>query len=291
MIPSRTVAIGDVVIGGGGPLAVIGGPCVLEDREVNLLIARRLKEITTRLGLPYIFKASYDKGNRAVSTSYRGPMLDAGLRLLAEIREEVGVPVLTDVHSEAEAERAAAVVDVLQVPAYMCMQTSLIEAVARTGRAVNVKKGQFLTPGAVEGIVQKVRSCGNERLLLTERGTTFGYQNLVSDMRALPIMRATGCPVVFDPTHVIRRPGISSSAPEGGEPEFVPHLTRAAVAAGVDALFIETHPDPRTASCDASSMYPLDLVEELLTQATSLHELVGTWDLGIRPRGTNGFLA
>ena len=285
----RPVTIGDVVVGGDS-LTVIAGPCVLEDEDTNILIAQRIRDLCQQLGLGYIFKASYDKGNRALGTSYRGPMLKQGLQLLAEIRRQIGVPVLTDVHSEDEARMAAETVDVLQIPAYLCMQTSLIETAARTGRALNVKKGQFLAPTAVRGIVEKVRGCGNERLLLTERGTTFGYLNLISDMRALPIMRMTGCPVVFDPTHVIRRPGIASSDPAGGEPEFVPHLTRAAIAAGVDAIFIETHPHPRHASCDASSMYPLHLMEQLLKQAAQLHNLVHQWDTTPHPRDKDGYL-
>ena len=289
MAVKQTVQIGQMKIGSGNPLVLIAGPCVLEEKEINFQIARELKEICQSLDIPYIFKASYDKGNRGVNSSYRGPMLDEGLAALAEIAEEFSVPVITDVHNEIEAVKAAEYVDILQIPAYLCMQSSLIEAAAKTGKPLNVKKGQFLSPFNVQGIIQKVESCNNDQLMITERGTVFGYNNLVSDYKALSAIR-THVPVVFDPTHIIRKPGISSSAPEGGSPEFVPHLTRAAVASGIDVLFIETHPDPEHARCDACSMYPLRHMRELLTQVKELDTLVKGWDLGLKPKNERGFL-
>ena len=242
------------------------------------------------LEIPYIFKASYDKGNRGVNTSYRGPMLEDGLAELEEIRSEFNLPIVTDVHNEIEAAKAGKIVDLLQIPAYLCMQTSLIEAAAKTGKPLNIKKGQFLSPFNVSGIIEKVESFNNDQLMITERGTVFGYNNLVSDFKALPAMRSSKVPVVFDPTHIIRKPGISSSAPEGGSPEFVPHLTRAAVASGIDVLFIETHPDPEHARCDACSMYPLHHMRELLTQVKAIDTMVKEWDLGLKPKNERGFL-
>ncbi len=280
----------DIAIGSDHPLCVISGPDVLEDLDSALVIARNVKSLCDRHGFGYVFKASYDKGNRAKSGSYRGPMLEKGLALLSRVRDEVGCPVLTDVHSVEEAAVAGEVVDIVQVPAFLCMQTEVVHAAARTGRVVNLKKGQFLDPWAAQSLAAKAMETGNDKILLTERGTTFGYQNLVSDIRCLPIMRSTGCPVVYDPTHIIRRPGLPASAPEGGQPEFVPHLTRAAVAAGVDALFLETHPEPRLAGCDQSSMLRLSYMPEILDQAARLHALVREWDLGIRGRDQYGFV-
>lgn len=280
----------DLSIGGDAPLAVLSGPDVLESAEEAIHIARSVKQHCDELGLTYVFKASYDKGNRSRAASYRGPMLEEGLTILSRVREEVGCPVLTDVHSTEEAHMAGEVVDIVQIPAYLCMQTELVQAAARTGKIVNMKKGQFLDPWACKGLVAKVEEAGNDKVLLTERGTSFGYNHLVSDIRCLPVMRSTGAPVVYDATHIIRRPGIAASAPEGGQPEFVPHLVRAAVAAGVDALFLETHPEPRTAGCDQSSMLRLDYMPELLEQAAKLHATVREWDLSIRERDEHGFV-
>jgi len=284
------VQIGNIKIGSGNPLVLIGGPCVLEEKETNFQIAKELKEICNDLEIPFIFKASYDKGNRGVNSSYRGPMIEDGLAELKAIGAEFNVPVITDVHNETEAKKASESVDILQIPAYLCMQTSLIEAAAKTGKPLNIKKGQFLSPFNVSGIIQKVESFGNDQLMLTERGTVFGYNNLVSDFKALPAMRSANVPVVFDPTHIIRKPGISSSAPEGGSPEFVPHLTRAAVASGIDALFIETHPSPELAKCDACSMYPLHHMRELLTQVKEIDKMVKKWHLGLKTKNERGFL-
>lgn len=280
----------DFAIGGDNPLCLIAGPCVLEDADTAMRVAEEVKGLCSELGISYVFKSSYDKMNRGNARSYRGPDPEEGLRIHARIRAELGVPTLTDVHSAAEAKMAGEVVDIVQIPAYLCMQTDLAEAAARTGKVVNVKKGQFLDPFAMKGILSKFEDFGNTKVLITERGTTFGYNNLVSDLKCLPILRAMGAPVVFDPTHIIRRPGIPSGKPEGGEPEYVPHLTRAAVAAGIDALFIETHPEPRTAGCDSCSMYRTGYLKELLTQVTQLDALVKTWDLGIRPRDQHGFV-
>lgn len=290
MAVKETVNVGKIKIGAGNPLVLIAGPCVLEDKEINFHIARELKEICLELEIPYIFKASYDKGNRGVNTSYRGPMIEDGLAELAEIRSEFGMPIVTDVHSETEAVKAGKIVDLLQIPAYLCMQTSLIEAAAKTGKPLNIKKGQFLSPFNVSGIIEKVESFNNDQLMITERGTVFGYNNLVSDFISLPAIRSANIPVVFDPTHIIRKPGISSSVPEGGSPEFVPHLTRAAVASGIDVLFIETHPNPENARCDACSMYPLHHMRELLTQVKAIDNMVKKWDLGLKPKNERGFL-
>jgi 2-dehydro-3-deoxyphosphooctonate aldolase (KDO 8-P synthase) len=287
----REVRIGRVTIGGARrPIAIIAGPDVMEDASDAVEIARALATMCERAGLPFVFKASYDKGNRGEASSYRGPMLDEGLAILDRVRREVGCPVLTDVHSEDEARRAGEVVDIVQLPAYLCMQTALTLAIGRTGRAVNVKKGQFLSPRAVEGIARKIESTGNERILVTERGTTFGYSDLVADFRNLPLIRSLGYPVVLDPTHIIRYPGIPSSDPAGGEPEYVPHLCRAAAAAGCDALFIETHPEPRRARCDAASMLRLEYVPELLEQVAAIDRVAKSFDLGVRARDSFGFV-
>lgn len=280
----------DFAIGGENPLCLIAGPCVLEEPDTALGVARQVKALCDELGVNYVFKASYDKMNRGNARSYRGPMIEGGLDTHKRIRDELGVPVLTDIHSAEEAKRVGEVVDVVQIPAYLCMQTDVSEAAASTGKVVNIKKGQFLDPHAMKGILSKMEDFGNTKVLVTERGTTFGYNNLVSDLKCLPILREMGYPVVFDPTHVIRRPGISSAKPEGGEPEYVPHLTRAAVAAGVDALFIETHPEPRTAGCDSCSMYRTGYLRELLEQVTLLDSMVKKWDLGIRARDEHGFV-
>lgn len=285
----KITEIGDVSIGDGG-LTLIGGPCVLESFEEALDIAMKLKDICSRKGIGYIFKASYDKGNRGSGKSYRGPMLEKGLELLAQVGEKAEVPVITDVHSETEAVKASSFVQALQIPAYLSMQTSLAEACGKTGLPVNVKKGQFLHPSAMENIAKKVEDAGAAGVMLTERGTTFGYRYLVSDMTCLPVMRSMGYPVVFDATHIVRYPGISSSLPEGGGPEFVPSLVRAAVASGIDALFLETHPQPSSAACDACSMIPLGWIEEILDQAVTLQRLVHGWNLSLPARGSDGFV-
>ena len=255
------------------PLFLIAGPCVIESRELVLETAAALARITEGLGVPFIFKSSFDKANRSSSKSFRGPGLEEGLRILEEVREQVGVPVLTDVHEDTPVEEVAAVVDVLQTPAFLCRQTNFIQRVARAGKPVNIKKGQFLAPWEMKNVVEKAREVGNDRILVCERGYTFGYNNLVSDMRSLAIMRETGCPVVFDATHSVQLPGGQGTA-SGGQREFVPVLARAAVAAGVAGLFMETHPDPDRALSDGPNAWPLDRMEALLDTLMILDETV-----------------
>jgi 2-dehydro-3-deoxyphosphooctonate aldolase (KDO 8-P synthase) len=251
-------------VGPDRPFFLIAGPCVIESEALVMDVAGRMKELTARLGIPYIFKASFDKANRSSKSSFRGPGLDEGLRILAEVRSHVGVPVLTDVHEDTPLAEVAAVVDVLQTPAFLCRQTNFILNVSRQGKPVNVKKGQFLSPWEMTNVVEKARSTGNEQILVCERGFSFGYNNLVSDMRSLAVMRATGAPVVFDATHSVQLPGGQGSA-SGGQREFVPVLARAAVAAGVSGVFMETHPDPARALSDGPNAWPLDRMASLLS--------------------------
>jgi 2-dehydro-3-deoxyphosphooctonate aldolase (KDO 8-P synthase) len=239
----REVRVGDVRIGGGRPLVLIGGPCAIENEKHALMTAERLAAIAAARGVPFIYKSSYDKANRSSLNGYRGPGLAEGLKILRRVRESLGVPVLSDIHQISEAAPAADVLDVLQIPAFLCRQTDLILAAARTGKPVNVKKGQFMAPGDMRNVIDKVRSTGNEDVLLTERGTSFGYHNLVVDMRGLADMRALGAPVIFDATHAVQLPGGQGDR-SGGERKYVPALARAAVAFGVDALFMEMHEDP-----------------------------------------------
>ncbi|MCD6351972.1 MAG: 3-deoxy-8-phosphooctulonate synthase [Armatimonadetes bacterium] len=256
---------------GGEKLGLIAGPCVLESLEIALEVAERVKQLAERLGLPYVFKSSFDKANRTSLGSFRGPGLEQGLQWLAQVREQVGVPVLTDVHEPAQVPAVAEVVDVVQIPAFLCRQTDLLVAAARSGRVVNIKRGQFLAPQDMAYAAAKVAESGNERILLTERGTTFGYRDLVVDFRGLKIMRATGWPVVFDATHSVQQPGGAGGA-SGGRREFVPLLARAAVAAGVDALFFEVHPSPDEALCDGPNMLSLDALAVVLEQVVGLRE-------------------
>ena len=255
------------------PLFLIAGPCVIESESLALESAARLKEITGRLGVPFIYKSSFDKANRSSGASYRGPGREEGLRVLERVRREVGVPVLTDVHEDTPLDEVAAVADVLQTPAFLCRQTNFIQAVARQGLPVNIKKGQFLAPWDMAQVVEKARATGNERILVCERGVSFGYNNLVSDMRSLAVMRATGCPVVYDATHSVQLPG-GQGTRSGGQREFVPVLARAAVAAGVAGLFMETHPDPERALSDGPNLWPLDRMEELLERLRAIDEVV-----------------
>src|ERR1700674_5421893 len=250
-------------VGAGRPLFLIAGPCVIEGAALTQEIAGRLKEITTRLGIPFIFKASYDKANRSSGASFRGLGLEAGLKVLDDVRRVIGVPVLTDVHEDTPLAEVAAVVDVLQAPAFLCRQTNFIINAASQGKPVNIKKGQFLAPGEMQNVVEKARSTGNDAIMVCERGFSFGYNNLVSDMRSLAIMRATHCPVVFDATHSVQLPG-GQGASSGGQREFVPVLARAAVAAGVAGVFMETHPDPSKALSDGPNAWPLARMRELL---------------------------
>ena len=255
------------------PLFLIAGPCVIESEQLALDTAGQLKEITGRLGIPFIYKSSFDKANRSSHQSYRGPGLDEGLKILARVKAEIGVPVLTDVHEYTPLAEVAAVVDVLQTPAFLCRQTDFIQNVARQGKPVNIKKGQFLSPWEMGNVVAKARMAGNDHLMVCERGASFGYNNLVSDMRGLAVMRATGCPVVFDATHSVQLPGGQGNA-SGGQREFVPVLARAAVAAGVAGLFMETHPDPDRALSDGPNAWPLDRMEPLLATLKALDDVV-----------------
>jgi len=256
------------------PLFLIAGPCVVESRELQIETAGRLKEITRALGVPLIFKSSYDKANRSSGKSYRGMGMDKGLAILAEVKRQVGVPVLTDVHTEEEVKPAAEVVDVLQTPAFLCRQTDFIRAAASAGKPVNIKKGQFLSPQEMRNVVDKAREAsGEENILVCERGFSFGYGNLVSDMRSLAIMRDTGCPVVFDATHSVQLPGGQGSA-SGGQREFIPVLARAAVATGIAGLFMETHPDPARALSDGPNAWPLGMMQGLLETLVELDRTV-----------------
>jgi 2-dehydro-3-deoxyphosphooctonate aldolase (KDO 8-P synthase) len=256
------------------PLFLIAGPCVVESRELQIDVAGRLKEITGKLGVPFIFKSSYDKANRSSGKSFRGLGMDKGLAILAEVKRQIGVPVLTDVHEEDEVQPVAAVVDVLQTPAFLCRQTDFIRAVAAAGKPVNIKKGQFLSPQEMKNVVDKAREAsGTENILVCERGFSFGYGNLVSDMRSLAIMRETGCPVVFDATHSVQLPGGQGTA-SGGQREFIPVLARAAVASGIAGLFMETHPDPAKALSDGPNAWPLGMMQGLLETLVELDRTV-----------------
>jgi len=252
---------------------MIAGPCVIEDAALTLEIAQALKEYAAELSLPLIFKASYDKANRTALASFRGPGLEKGLAILARVKEEVGLPVLSDVHRISEVAPAAKILDVLQIPAFLCRQTDLVVAAAATGKPVNIKKGQFLAPWDMAPVVEKTRSTGNTQIFLTERGTSFGYNNLVVDMRSLAILRGLGCPVVLDATHSVQLPGSQGSC-SGGQREFVPLLARAAVAAGVDGVFLEVHPNPDQARCDGPNSLPLKDVLPLWRTLKALHTLI-----------------
>jgi 2-dehydro-3-deoxyphosphooctonate aldolase (KDO 8-P synthase) len=267
------VAIGSITIGAGHPLALIGGPCAIEGESFMLDVASRLRDITAKAAVPFIFKSSYDKANRTSIHSYRGPGLQKGLEILRKIKDAVGVPVLSDVHAVEEVKPAAEVLDVLQIPAFLCRQTDLVVAAARTGKPVNVKKGQFLASWDTQNIVEKVRSVGNDQVLLTERGASFGYNNLVVDMRSLVVMRSFDVPVVFDATHSVQLPG-GAGTTSSGQREFVPHLARAAVATGCDALFMEIHPDPDHAPSDGPNMLRLEDLPALLAQITQIDRIV-----------------
>jgi len=256
-------------VGDGRPLFLIAGPCVIESPALTQEIAGRLKEITARLGIPYIFKASYDKANRSSRASFRGPGIEAGLKVLEDVRRTVGVAVLTDVHEDTPLAEVAAVVDVLQTPAFLCRQTNFIVSTASQGKPVNIKKGQFLSPWEMQNVVDKARSTGNRHIMVCERGFSFGYNNLVADMRSLAVLRDTGCPVVFDATHSVQLPGGQGTA-SGGQREFIPVLARAAVAAGVAGLFMETHPRPEEALSDGPNAWPLARMEPLLTTLVEL---------------------
>jgi 2-dehydro-3-deoxyphosphooctonate aldolase (KDO 8-P synthase) len=265
--------LGSFEVGPDRPLFLIAGPCVIESEALVIEVAGRLRELTAALGVPFIFKASFDKANRSSQKSFRGPGLDAGLKALARVRKEIGVPVLTDVHEDTPLAEVAAVVDVLQTPAFLCRQTNFIRSVASQGKPVNIKKGQFLSPWEMQNVVDKARSTGNTAIMVCERGFSFGYNNLVSDMRSLSAMRATGCPVIFDATHSVQLPGGRGDA-SGGQREYIPVLARAAVAAGISGLFMETHPDPEKALSDGPNAWPLDRMAALLSTLVEIDRAV-----------------
>lgn len=266
---TKTVKVNDINIGTGQPLVLIAGPCVIEGLEHTLKAAEELTRICSGIGMPLIFKSSFDKANRTSLDSYRGPGLEEGLKILAEVKKDLGVPVTSDVHDVMEVMQAADVLDLIQIPAFLCRQTSLLEAAAGTGLPVNVKKGQFLAPWDVKGIIGKVRA--GENLLITERGSTFGYNNLVVDYRTFPIVRELGVPIVYDATHSLQIPG-GLGERSGGMRQYIPHLCRGVVACGVDAIFMEVHPDPDSAPCDGPNMWPLDQLEGLLRSLLSIRE-------------------
>ncbi len=275
---AREVLIGNVRVGGSQPLFLIAGPCVIESEEHALMMAGRLAEAASRAGLALVFKASYDKANRSSGQSYRGPGLKEGLRILKKIQVRFGLPILTDIHDASQAEVAAEVADVLQIPAFLSRQTDLLEAAGKTGRVVNLKKGQFLSPWEMANAVEKVERTGNYNIVLTERGASFGYQNLVVDMRSFPIMRKTGCPVVFDVTHSVQLPGGEGKS-SGGQPEFIEPLARAGTAVGVDGIFLEVHNDPAKALSDGTNALPLAELPALLGKLKQIGALVRGWSV------------
>lgn len=268
----KQIQIGDFTVG-NGELFLMAGPCVIEDPDRTLAIGKRAKEICQKVGIPYIFKASFDKANRSSISSYRGPGLKEGLRILADIKKELQVPVVSDIHSIEQVEPAAEVLDVLQIPAFLCRQTDLVVGAAKTGKCINIKKGQFLAPKDIANVVGKVEEVGNPNLMLTERGASFGYNNLVVDMRSFPIMRSFGYPVVFDATHSVQLPG-GAGTTSGGQREFVPYLARAAAADGVDGFFMEVHDNPAKALSDGPNMVRLDELEALLRDLVAINNLV-----------------
>jgi 2-dehydro-3-deoxyphosphooctonate aldolase (KDO 8-P synthase) len=272
-VQTREIKIQDVTLGGKNPLFLIAGPCVIENEDIVFSTAGRLKEIGISTGLPLVFKSSYDKANRTSLSSFRGPGMEKGLRILSEVRSRFGLPIISDVHSAEEAKIAAEVLDVLQIPAFLCRQTDLILTASRTGKPVNIKKGQFLAPWDVRNIIDKFTSTGNRDICITERGTSFGYNNLVVDFRGIPLMRSYGYPVIFDVTHSLQLPGGLGKS-TGGQREFAEPLARAAVAVGTDGLFMEVHPEPQKALCDGPNMIGLDEVEALLKGVKAIYELV-----------------
>jgi 2-dehydro-3-deoxyphosphooctonate aldolase (KDO 8-P synthase) len=271
---AKTFKIGSIDIGLKAPMFLIAGPCVIETKQICLDIANRLADISSRTGIGVIYKASFDKANRSSVSSFRGPGLKKGLEILAAVRDKVKLPVMTDVHLPEQAEKVARIVDALQIPAFLCRQTDLLCACAETGKPVNVKKGQFLSPEEMTNVVEKIRSCGNDKIMLTERGTFFGYNRLVNDMTAISIMKGLGCPVVFDATHSTQQPGGLGNA-TGGRRQFAPILAKAAIAAGANALFLEVHTNPRQAKSDSAVVMPIEWVEELLTDCRKIFEITG----------------
>ncbi|MDP3787053.1 MAG: 3-deoxy-8-phosphooctulonate synthase [Candidatus Omnitrophota bacterium] len=281
---SKSVSVGKIKVGGGNPLVLIGGPCVIESESSALRHAEKIKAITERLDIPYIYKSSYDKANRTSLGSYRGPGLKKGINILEKVKRETGLPILSDVHCREELDIAARILDAIQIPAFLSRQTDFIIAVARTKKAVNIKKGQFMAPWDVRNVVEKVESAGNRSIIITERGVSFGYNNLVSDMRALAILAELGYPVLFDATHSTQLPGGLGKA-SGGERRFVPLLARAAVAAGCDGLFLEIHEKPESALCDGPNSIPLKDLEDLLIMVKEIHSIVNPLTLPSPHRG------
>jgi len=277
MAASHTFSVGKIKFGAGAPLFLIAGPCVIESEGHALMMAEKLGAVAGEIGVPYIFKASYDKANRSSVSSYRGPGLKNGLKILAKIKKKTGLAVLTDVHQASEVEAAAEVCDILQIPAFLSRQTDLLVAAGKSGRVVNIKKGQFLSPAEMGNAAEKVASTKNEKIILTERGNSFGYQNLVVDMRSFPIMRKFGYPVVFDVTHSVQLPGGEGKS-SGGQPEFIEPLARAGVAAGVDGIFLEVHDNPAKALSDGSNALPLGQFRALMEKIVALGGLVRKWD-------------
>jgi 2-dehydro-3-deoxyphosphooctonate aldolase (KDO 8-P synthase) len=275
---TRTFNVGKIRVGGDAPLFIIAGPCVIESETHALSMAEHLRAAAEELGVPLIFKASYDKANRSSLSSYRGPGLNEGLRILGKIKERTGLPILTDVHEVAQVAPAAEVCDVLQIPAFLSRQTDLLVAVGRSGRVANIKKGQFLSPKEIGNAAEKVASTGNERIILTERGTSFGYQNLVVDMRSFPIMREFGYPVVFDVTHSVQLPGGEGKS-SGGQPEFIEPLARAGAAAGIDGIFLEVHDHPERALSDGTNALPLEQFRPVIRKVLTLARLVREWEI------------
>ena len=278
MHPAREISIGNFRIGGNQPLVLIAGPCVIESEAHAVMMAERLAEIAAHAKMPLVFKASYDKANRSSEQSFRGPGLTEGLRILQKIKQRFGLPVLTDIHEVFHAAIAAEVADVLQIPAFLSRQTDLLAAAGKTGRVVNLKKGQFLSPWEMANAVEKISSTGNERVILSERGASFGYQNLVVDMRSFPILRKTGCPVVFDVTHSVQLPGGEGKS-SGGQPEFIEPLARAGTAVGVDGIFLEVHENPAKALSDGTNALPLAELPALLGKLTQIAALVRGWSV------------
>ena len=267
------VKVGDYLVGQGNPLMLMAGPCVLEGYERSLMIGQKAKAICDELGIPYVFKASFDKANRSSIKSFRGPGIEEGLKSLSQIKKDLGVPVVTDIHEPWHAEKAAEVVDILQIPAFLCRQTDLVYAAAKTGRTVNVKKAQFLAPWDMKNVITKVEEAGNQNLMLTERGSSFGYNTLVTDMRGLAVMREFGYPVVMDATHSVQIPGGQGTS-SGGQSQYVPHMARAAAAIGIDALFLEVHDNPAEALSDGPNMVQLDNLKKLLQDVITIDKLV-----------------
>ncbi|MFH1974445.1 MAG: 3-deoxy-8-phosphooctulonate synthase [Pseudomonadota bacterium] len=269
----KTIKINNISVGGGSPLLIIAGPCVIEDKETTIYIARYLKELAQKLDVPLIFKASYDKANRTSINSFRGPGIINGLRILEQIKSELGLPILSDVHSINEIEDAAGILDIIQIPAFLSRQTDFILEIARTGKPVNIKKGQFLAPWDIRNVVEKITSTGNNNILITERGTMYGYNNLVVDFRGIQIMQDTGYPVIFDATHSIQLPGGGGNS-SGGDRKFAPALAMAAVAAGADGIFMEVHPDPDRALCDGPNSLRLDSLNDLILKLKAIREAI-----------------